>query len=342
VLDEAMTLAAKLTRTVAAGRYAVGSIEVSLRAHVGIAVSPWHGHEIADLVRYSAFAAERANDFGQAVTVYDRTERRLTQDDLALLADLRTAADDGQLWLAYQPQMAAGTGHAVGVESLLRWNHPTRGFVSPGEFIPLAERTGLIDRLTEWVLDQALDAQVRWRALGFEVPVSVNVSARSLTRPDLSALILEALRSRELPTSALTVEVTETAATPDLLLAINLLRPLHDNGVRISIDDFGTGYTSLSVLPSLPLDELKVDQQFVMRSATSSADEAIVRSVRELAHRLGLTAVAEGVEDEALDRRIVALGFDVIQGYFHARPMPEDALLDFLRDHTLRADRALT
>jgi len=260
----------------------------------------------------------------------------MTREDLSLLADLRLAAGRGELRLVYQPQVEAGSGLTISVEALLRWESPVHGAVSPGRLIPLAERTGLVGRLTDWVLGTALDAQCRWRADGLDVPVSVNLSAASLTRSDLAGWVLGEITARSLPHRCLVLELTETAETSDLLEAIEALRPLHEVGVRLSIDDFGTGYTSLSALPHLPVDELKIDQSFVRRVITSSADEAIVRSVTELAHRLGLTVVAEGVEDREIATRIRDLGVDVLQGYHFARPMPEPELVRFVAAQSRR------
>lgn len=323
------TLAERLAEAVEGGRYLAGPVEVALRGHVGVAVGPWDGRTVADLVRRASLAAAAARADGVRHRDAQLDDGVLTAEDLALLADLRLAGERGELWMAYQPQVEATTGRVVAVEALLRWASPAHGSVPPGRFIPLAERTGLVDRLTEWVLVAVLDAAARWRAAGLAVPVSVNLSARTVGKPDLARAILGMLQERRLPPEALTVEVTETAAV-DLLRAVHLLRPLHDHGVRVSIDDFGTGYTSLAALPQLPLDELKVDMGFVRRSATSTADEAIVRSVRELAHRLGLTAVAEGVENEALHRSMAAIGYDLLQGYHFSRPLDEDALLALL------------
>ena len=186
----------------------------------------------------------------------------------------------------------------------------------------------------------AVHAQVRWRALGVDLPVSINLSPTSLTSSAVPDRILEALEKRDLPTQCLTVEVTETAEL-DLLQAVALLRPLHDRGVRISIDDFGTGYTSLAMLPDLPLDELKVDQRFVLRLQTSPADDAIVRTVRELALRLGLDAVAEGVETGELFERMQSYGFDLLQGYYFCRPLEEPDLLGFVRSKESGAEVVL-
>jgi EAL domain-containing protein (putative c-di-GMP-specific phosphodiesterase class I) len=205
--------------------------------------------------------------------------------------------------------------------------------VAPSRFIALAERSGLIDPLTKWVMTEALDAQSRWRHAGLDVPVSVNLSAKSLALPDLASWILGLLAERGLPASCLTVEVTETAVA-DPTRAVEVLLPLHQQGIRISIDDFGTGFTSLAALPTLPVDELKVDQCFVLRSTTSAADEAIVRTVGELAHRLGLEVVAEGVETEEIARLLLTMEFDLFQGFHFAKPMSEADLLGFLRTPT--------
>lgn len=323
-------LARDLVGAIESGRYLVDGVEVLLRAHVGLVFSPWDGTDVAELVRRSSLSARRAASTGQSVAEWDGDRDTLTSEDLALLANLRLAMDRGELWLAYQPQVSATDGRIVSVEALLRWDSPVHGHVAPGRFIMLAERTGLIDRLTEWVMTRALDAQVRWRGMGIEVPVSVNLSAKTLAWPDLPTWIVSELEQRQLPPSALTVEVTETAAA-DLLQAVQLLRPLHQRGIRISIDDFGTGYTSLAAIPYLPLDEIKVDLEFVRRATTSPADEAIVRCVHELAHRLGLVTVAEGVEDGAIHRLMVEIGFDLLQGFHLCKPLSEADFLELVR-----------
>jgi len=336
--DAARALAVTLAQGIGAGRYLVGAVEVSLRAHVGLAVAPWDGATAPELMRRASLSARHAASRGQVCALWEGGGGALTPEDLELLADLRLAGDRGELWIAYQPQLDVRTSALRSVEALLRWDSPKHGLVSPGRFILLAERTGLVDRLTDWVIGEALDAQVRWRADGLVLPVSVNLSAKTLTKPDLSAEIAGELDRRALPPQCLTVEVTETAAA-ELADAVNLLRPLHDLGVRVSIDDFGSGYTSLRALPSLPLDELKVDQSFVRLSSTSHADLAILRSVGELAHRLGLQAVAEGVETEEVRARVFEFGFDVIQGYLLSPPLREADLLGFAAAGSARTPR---
>jgi predicted signal transduction protein with EAL and GGDEF domain len=329
VVRRGRALADDLVQAIGAGRYLVGDVEVILRAHVGLSTSPWDGTDVAELVRRASLSSRHASARGLAVLPWDGDRGALTAEDLALLADLRLAPERGELHLRFQPQIAGGSGLTRSVEALLRWDSPVHGPVSPGRFIPLAERTGLIDRLTRWVVGEALDAQVRWRESGLELPVSVNVSPKSLPVPDLAVWIMDQLAARGLPASSLTVEVTETAvADPEQAAAV--LRPLYDHGIRISIDDFGTGFTSLAALPTLPLDELKVDQCFVMRSTTSPADRAIVRTVGELGHRLGLEVVAEGVETADIAALLAEMDIDLLQGYHFARPLPEHELLPFV------------
>jgi len=344
-VDLVRSFALVLTRAVEDAHVLADGIGVLLRAHVGVVTADTPAHsdprgEALTLVRHASLAARRAAATGLRLLRWDGNDGALTVEDLALLADLGVAARNGELSLAYQPQWDPRTGRTAALEALIRWESPTHGNVAPGRFIPLAERTGLVDQLTTWVIGEALDAQVRRRARGLELPVSINLSAKNLSDPELAGRILAELAVRSLPPSSLTVEVTETAAA-EVEQAELVLRPLHDRGVRVSIDDFGTGYTSLAALPSLPVDELKVDQRFVLRSPISPADAAIVRTVRELAGRLGLDAVAEGVETEEIAQRIVAWGFDYLQGYHIARPMSEEAVARFLIDEALACEPGL-
>jgi EAL domain-containing protein (putative c-di-GMP-specific phosphodiesterase class I)/GGDEF domain-containing protein len=329
-VDVARSLALTVGRAINAGRYFLDGVEVSLHAHAGLSVAPWDGDALPELFRRASLSAREAVANGATDAVWHANTHTLTGADLALLADLGMAEDRGELALVFQPQVAASSGKVVSVEALLRWKSHTRGDVSPGLFIPLAERTGLINRLTEWVLPEALNTQVRWRHQGLEISTSVNLSPVTMTRQDLAESVLEELRIRSLPPSCLTLEITETAVT-NLLHAVLRLTPLREKGIQISVDDFGSGNTSLSSLPHLPLDELKVDQQFVRRSRESHNDLAIVRTIIELAQRLGLVCVAEGVETEELYTDMVGLGFDLLQGYFVAKPLGEEELVQFVR-----------
>jgi EAL domain-containing protein (putative c-di-GMP-specific phosphodiesterase class I) len=329
-VDVARSLALTVGRAINAGRYFLDGVEVSLHAHAGLSVAPWDGDALPELFRRASLSAREAVANGATDAVWHANTHTLTGADLALLADLGMAEERGELTLVFQPQVAASSGEVVSVEALLRWKSHTRGDVPPGLFIPLAERTGLINRLTEWVLPEALNTQVRWRRQGLEISTSVNLSPVTMTRQDLAESVLEELRIRSLPASCLTLEITETAVT-NLLHAVLRLTPLREEGIQISVDDFGSGNTSLSSLPHLPLDELKVDQQFVRRSRESHNDLAIVRTIIELAQRLGLVCVAEGVETEELYADMVGLGFDLLQGYFVGKPLDEQELVQFVR-----------
>jgi EAL domain-containing protein (putative c-di-GMP-specific phosphodiesterase class I)/GGDEF domain-containing protein len=336
--EAGLSLAWTLSQSIGAGRYVIDDVEVSLRAHIGLAVAPWDGTTMSELVRRASLSAHRASASGELQAFWQGDGGAMTREDLAILGDLRKAAQRDELYLMFQPQVEINSEETIAVESLLRWKSSRHGEVPPQRFIGLAERTGLIDRLSEWILGAALDARARWRQRDTTLGISVNLSARTLARPDLADWILSELDVRDLPAECLTLEMTETAAT-NLANAAEHLRPLRARGVRVSVDDFGTGYTSLAALPTFPLDELKIDQRFVRSSGVSSADEAIVRAVSELGHRLGLTVVAEGVEDEDTVERMRAAGCDVLQGYYFARPMSEVELLGSRHCATSRAER---
>lgn len=319
-----------IVKGMAAGKYRAKTIDIQLRAHTGV-VSGMQGIPPQEAIRRALVSAHESARLSRPVLLWSGEGGRMTAKELILLDALSQATKSGNLWLAYQPQIDASTGQVCGAEALLRWEHPPDGLISPGIFIPLAEKTGLVEEITRWVLNEALDAIVRWRADGIEVPISVNFSAKSLSDPMLPERVLSALACRDLPSQAICVEVTETAETSDLARAIELLQPLHDAGVRISIDDFGAGYTSLGLLPELPVDEIKIDQKFVLKMMSCEADRAIVEAVAALGHRIGLTVVAEGVEDEAIAKQVVDYGCDVLQGYWFAKPMPESEWLTWLQ-----------
>ena len=293
---------------------------------------------LPELFRRASHVARQATALGVPWSLWDGDRHAVDAEDLEMLADLRRALYDGALRLAYQMQVPAGADRGLG-RGIAEVGPRRHGPVPPGRFIGLAERTGLVPRITEWVLGEALDAQVRWRARGLDLPVSVNVSAKDLADADLVRRVLEGLSDRGLPSSCLTVEVTESAVT-DPGQALAVLGPLRSHGVRISVDDFGTGFTSLAALPDLPLDELKIDQLFVRRALGSPADDAIVATTCDLAHRLGLVVVAEGVEHGAVADRMAELGVDLLQGYHLARPLDETALLEALGASAGRPSRS--
>lgn len=256
-------------------------------------------------------------------------EQHLRQ--LAIVGELRGAIDDGQFSLVYQPKVDLASREVRDVEALLRWTHPTLGRIGPDEFIPLAERAGLVGVLTRWVLDRAFADLAAWQAAGYRHGVAINLSAIDLADPGLGDAVLERLRAHGVPAAQIIVEVTESAVLADLERAVATLNVLRAEGIRVSVDDFGTGQSSLGQLKRLPADELKIDKSFVLQLAPGSDDERIVQSIVQLGHALGLKVVAEGLETETGLDVLTRLRCDVAQGYHFSRPLPLEALLDWLR-----------
>ncbi|MDP9430586.1 MAG: EAL domain-containing protein [Actinomycetota bacterium] len=267
-----------------------------------------------------------AKDRGLGVCVYDVSLNEHSPERLGLLGQLRRAIDNRELVLHFQPKVALPGVGVCGVEALVRWQHPQRGLIPPGEFIPLGERTPLIRPLTRYVVDAALEQCARWHDAGRSLAVAVNVSARNLLDEHFVDEVQELLAHWRVPASCLELEVTESAIMADPDRARRILTRLAECGVTLSIDDFGAGYTSLAQLKDLPVHQLKIDRSFVAPMTEDPGNALIVRSVVELGHNLGLTTVAEGVEDEATYDSLSAMGCDVAQGYYVCRPMPAEQL----------------
>jgi EAL domain-containing protein (putative c-di-GMP-specific phosphodiesterase class I) len=268
---------------------------------------------------------------------YEQEHRHDADARLSMLGDLRRALDDpDQLTLHYQPKVAVGTGVLVGVEALARWRHPSRGPISPADFIPVLEVTSLMHRFTEQVLIMALRQARDWLDSGHRVPIAVNVSTRSLLDPAFPDRVAALLAETGVPGDQLCVEVTEYALMSDPEAAIEALHRLHGLGVKASIDDYGTGYSSMTYLKLLPVDELKIDRSFVKDMTGDRSSRALVASTVELGHSLGLTVVAEGVEDEEAVLALRAIGCDTAQGYLFDKPMPAAALTERLAAQPVR------
>jgi EAL domain-containing protein (putative c-di-GMP-specific phosphodiesterase class I) len=273
----------------------------------------------ADVAMYAAKSA------GSGVEVYDPARDPHTERRLRLVTDLQPALDGGQITVFYQPKAAAGDGRIVGVEALVRWQHPALGLVPPDEFVPLAEQVGLLGRLTRLVLEAALRQRAAWAAMGHPLGVSVNVSARDLADKELPGDVSRALAATSTAPDALTLEITESSVMSDVGRSVAVLDDLATLGVRLSVDDFGTGYSSLAYLGQLPVHELKIDKSFVRAMDDPTGPRGtLLRTTVRLGHDLGLTVVAEGVEDPAAWTRLAELGCDLIQGYVLARPAPAD------------------
>lgn len=314
--------------------FLVHDVTLDVEASIGVAVAPVHGTDIDTLLRCADVAMYTAKVSRSGIEVYDPEHDQHAPERLALLGDLRRALENPeQLILHYQPKISIDSATVVGVEALLRWNHPTRGLVSPADFIPAAEGTGLIHPLTTHTLTVALRQARLWMDQGHLIPVAVNVSTRCLLDLALPTKINALLSSHDVPAHLLRLEITESTLMADPTRALTVLTQLAEQGIRLSIDDFGTGFSSMSYLKRLPVDELKVDRSFVTDMTTQTADQVLVRSVVELGHNLGLHVVAEGVEDAHTLQALAKLGCDVAQGYHLGRPAPAEHIDHWLQAH---------
>jgi EAL domain-containing protein (putative c-di-GMP-specific phosphodiesterase class I) len=251
---------------------------------------------------------------------------------LAMVGELRKALEANEVVLHYQPKIDLETGKVVGAEALVRWQHPARGLIPPADFVPMAERTGLIRPLSRYVLDLALAQCREWRDAGLGLKVSVNLSARNLLDPHLPDDVSGLLAKWSVPAAFLELEITESTIMVDPKRAMEVLRRLHTMGIALSIDDFGTGYSSLAYLKELPVNELKIDRTFVQNMASNRGDAFIVRSTIDLAHNLRLQVVAEGVEDESTMDELTKLGCNIAQGFHIGRPVPPQEFAEWLAD----------
>ncbi|MFI1827982.1 putative bifunctional diguanylate cyclase/phosphodiesterase [Streptomyces sp. NPDC020412] len=301
-----------------------------LEASAGVAVFPEHALDAEGLLRRADVAMYQAKRDRTGVEVYESKRDSNTPDRLGLLGDLRRALDAHEVELHYQPKVRFD-GQVAGLEALVRWVHPERGRVPPDEFIAIAESSGLMPHLTEYVLETALAQVARWRSQGLMVPVAVNVSPRDVHTPGFAGSVAARLARHGVPAGALQLEITEHVLLEDPQRAADTLAGLCDHGVRMSLDDFGTGYSSLVHLRRLPVSELKIDRSFVARLAVDAQDAEIVRCTVDLAHSLGLLVVAEGVEDDETWERLRDLGCDAVQGWLVAAAMPPQETTAWLR-----------
>jgi diguanylate cyclase (GGDEF)-like protein len=318
--------------------FSIDGVTVSIEASIGIAyldrTKPPAEHDpgerAGELLRHADIAMYEAKAHRSGFAHYLADSEDASPGRLALLGELREAMNCDELVLHYQPKIGADDGDLLGVEALVRWNHPTRGLLPPSEFIALAEGTTLIQRLTAIVVEKALAFSKEWLDRGVRLPVAVNVSARSLLNLDFPASIGAQLAATGVPADHLCLELTESTIMTDPDRALQVMNDLRALGVRLSVDDFGTGYSSMAYLKILPVDELKVDRSFVGHMTTSPDDTMLVQSAIDLGHNLGLTVVAEGVEDHQTLITLQDLGADIIQGYYLGRPMEAASLTEWV------------
>lgn len=316
--------------------FEVHGTHLEVGASIGVAAIPQDGRDASTLLQHADVAMYAAKGINAGVARYDPAQDRSSLSRLEMAADLRRSLFAGEVVMHLQPQFAAATGDLVCWEALARWQHPSRGLVMPDDFIALAERTGLIGHLTQVALLQSLGLVSDWSARWPGIGVAVNLSARQLLDPDLTTAVDAALRSCGVPARLLTLEITEGSIMTDPTAAVAALNRLRDLGVRLSVDDFGTGYSALAYLQQLPLDEVKIDKSFVQRMAQDKGARTIVAAIVDLAHTLGLSVVAEGVDTERTRALLSDLGCDVVQGYLMGRPMEPGLAKAWLDQHQQR------
>ncbi|TMF81442.1 MAG: EAL domain-containing protein, partial [Chloroflexi bacterium] len=313
---------------------------LEVTASIGIAAAPDHGTAAETLLQRADVAMYAAKRSGGSYAVYRAEDDPYDARRLVLRTDLRGALERREIILFYQPQVAVATGNVTGLEALARWQHPERGWVPPAEFIPVAERMGLIKPLTTHLTALALTQIGAWEKAGIAIPVAVNVSMRNLLDPRFPQMLEDTITSSGVDAARIKLEITESAVMAEPGRVLETMHRLRSVGVRFSIDDFGTGYSSLSYLQRLPVEEIKIDRSFIAQLAKDEGSAAIVRATIELAGSLGLEVVAEGVEDEATLQILMQLGCSTAQGYHISRPLPVEEITGWIRGRSASsADR---
>ncbi|WDT77025.1 MAG: EAL domain-containing protein [Candidatus Manganitrophus sp.] len=306
--------------------FLIEGIPIVIEASIGMALSPEHGENPDSLIQHADIAMYVAKENKKGVALYSRKVDKHSPRRLALLGELRDAIENNHLFLVYQPKIHLWTRRVIGVEALVRWQHPQYGVIPPDQFITIAERSGLIQPLTLWVVKTALAQCKIWQREGKAPNVAVNLSARNLEDPELPDQIARLLEASGVGSASLNLEITESALMVNPAQAMETLTRLNNMEIQLSIDDFGTGYSSLGYLKKLPVHQIKIDKSFVKEMATDEEDAIIVRSTIELTHNLGLKVVAEGVESEEVLEKLAALDCDAAQGYHISRPLPPSEL----------------
>jgi diguanylate cyclase (GGDEF)-like protein len=338
---EVLSVAEALRALIAEPIALEGGLLLNVAGSVGVALAPEHGDAAEQLLQRADVAMYAAKETHTGIQVYRPALDHYSPVRLQLAGEVRDAIRRNELYLVYQPKVDLHTGVIVGVEALVRWHHPTRGIVAPSDFVPAVENTELAHPLTVHLLDLALAACRRWKDLGLDLHVAVNVPARCLADDRLVTEVPHALHRHGLDASSLEVELTESSLLADAAQARRALGALRGLGISLAIDDFGTGYASISYLTGLPVHVVKIDQSFVLHLHDDPQAAAVTRFSIELAHGLGLTVVAEGVEDEATLQTLRSLGCDLVQGYHLARPMEEPQLVAWLASANTRITAAV-
>ncbi|MEM9529782.1 MAG: EAL domain-containing protein [Pseudomonadota bacterium] len=311
----------------------LGSSSIILQSHIGVSAFPDHGDDAEALLRGALVARSDSQVSGRLANTYELGREALFERQLQLVGDIPRAIHDGEIMAFYQPKVAVESGRFLGAEALVRWEHREFGFLSPAEFIPAAEEAGAITKLTRKMIELTVSDVAAWKPEHPNICLAVNLSTRDLMDDRLISFTERALKKHAVSGRHLVFEVTESAVMDDVDMAHRVLSRLRNLGIRIAIDDFGTGHSSLAQLKHLPLDQLKIDRSFVANLADNQQDEFIVSTTIDLAHRLNLSVVAEGIENEASMRRLAELGCDSAQGYFLSKPLARDHFVRWVRDY---------
>ena len=312
---------------------AIDDVDVSISASIGISIYPDHGDDVHTLLRYADIAMYVAKRNKLGFDVYNSEHDEHSISRLSMTRDFRDALENENLYLDFQPIFNMENNKIVAVEALSRWKHPQHGLVSPEEFILLAEQTGLINTLTYWVLDKAIEQASSWHKMGHKVCIAVNLSVFSFKDPEFIGELRTTLRKHAFPNERLKLEITESAMMDNPLHALEMLSEIHAMGIKLSIDDFGTGFSSMTYLKQLPVDELKIDKSFIIGLDSDTSNDAIVRSTIDLAHNLGLRVVAEGIETEIVNKLLTEYKCDMAQGYLLSRPISSEHLETLLKSN---------
>lgn len=321
--ESANKIAQKMLKTLL-NPFTIGDLALEVQISIGASIFPDHGNDADTLIQKSDVAMYVAKQGKLGFKIFAKNLDTHNPKRLTLMGELRKAIQSEELILHFQPKVLSDTHKLHGVEALVRWNHPTHGLMAPDEFIPLAERTGLIDDLTIWVMKKALKQCTVWQEKDKDLEMSVNISSLCLLNPEFPETLIGLLTSHNLSPKSLILEITETTMMVDPDRALSILKQIHSQGVQISIDDFGTGYSSLAYIKQLPVSELKIDKSFVIDMLDNESDAAIVNATIQLGHNLGLKVVAEGVENEQTLKTLEMMGCDLQQGFFISKALPAE------------------
>ncbi len=329
--DTAALLAQKILTSVQQP-FVLETLSVDIEIVIGMAQFPEDGNDVGTLLGKANIALQSSIRSGTEYAFYASSQDTVSREHIALLGELRAAIGKNELMLMYQPKIEVRTGHVIGMEALVRWRHPQQGLLPPGQFIPLVERTGLINLVAQWTLWEAILQCQAWQKAGYKIPIAVNLSTRNLQDINLPEQIRGFLETAETPPHLLELEITESVLMADPSRALPLLKRLHEMGINISIDDFGTGYSSMAYLKQLPINEIKIDKTFITSLMRNHGDAVITRSTIDLGRNMGLFVTAEGVEDQHALDGLMVLGCDRAQGYHISRPAPPNDILQWLQN----------